>query len=75
MSYYVVKKNGKEFKAETKAGAFEMYDCLGRSDVRIEHHFTDTDAVGEVREYVLAGSKMGRRTLKDGTLKYWIHFD
>ena len=72
MKYYIVKKDGKEFRCETKAGAFEMYDCLGRLDVAIESHMFDTDASGKMKEYVWTYRKMMRRTLKSGEMKYYF---
>lgn len=71
IAYYLIKKDGKEFKTESKAAAFEMYDCLGRHDVTIEKHFRDEYMDGTTsREYVYIGHKMTRRTLKSGEIRY-----
>ncbi len=69
--FFVVKKDGKEFRCETKAGAFEMYDCLGRYGMTIECHVFD-DPTGEMKEYVWTYTKMSRRTVKNGEIKYYI---
>lgn len=69
--YYIVKKNDSEIRCETKAGAFEAYDCFGRFDVVIEQHFTDKDASGNEKKYVRVFADMARRTTKNG-MKYYL---
>ena len=71
--YYIVKKDGKEFRCETSAGAYEMYDCLGRFEVTIEEHIID-DPTGVMMHYTRIANKATRRKLKSGAFKYYIPF-
>ena len=72
-SFYLVKKNGKEFKCESKAAAYEMYDCLNKIDVVVEHHVIEEDQNGSMVEWVHVADKMKRRILKSGEYKYYLH--
>ena len=71
-NYYIIKKEGREVKTESRAGAFEMWDCWGRSGVTVEEHVFDTDASGQEVHYVFEAEKITRRTSKTGEIKY--HF-
>lgn len=71
--FYLVKKNDVEFKCDSKAVAYEMYDCLKRVDVIIEHHVIEEDLNGNMVEWVHVADKMKRRTLKSGEHKYYLH--
>lgn len=72
-TFYLVKKEGHEdFKCFTKAAAFDAYDSLGRADVTIEKHFWDRDANDKLKKYVHTFTKMSRRTLKSGEIKYYL---
>ena len=71
--YYIVKKDGKEFRCETSAGAYEMYDCLGRFEVTIEEHIID-DPTGVMRHYTHTAHKATRKKLKSGAYKYYFKF-
>lgn len=71
MVYYIVKKDGIELKSNTKAGAFEAWDCLGRSDVTVEKHVIEEDG----KHVIHSGKKMTRRMRKDGTMVYHAKWD
>lgn len=73
-NYYLLKKDGKEFKYETKAEVYEMWDCLGRGEVVIEHHIFDTDVYGVKKEYIETSYTIRRRILKSGEIKYYLNF-
>lgn len=75
MNYYLMKKDGKEYRFDTKAAVYEMWDCLGRGDVIIEHHLFDTDASGIMKEYIHTSRTIKRRKLKSGEFRYYLHFE
>ena len=73
-NYYLLKKDDKEYRLDTKAAVYEMYDCLGRGEVTIEYHKFDTDAQGILKEYIETAHKIRRRTLKSGEIKYYMTY-
>lgn len=75
MTYFIIKKDKKEYKTDSKAGAFEMWDCWGRAGVIIEEHIFDTDVNGIEKHYVHTATRASRKTCKDGTIKYHMRWD
>lgn len=65
--YFKLYKDGKEYNVETKAGAYEMYDSLGRSDVKIERHAFDNG-----KHWVWDVTKIYRRTYQSGEVRYYV---
>lgn len=69
---YWVKKGDRAVRCESKEAAFEAYVRMGKTEVTIEKHFWDSDVEGRMKEYTLTFTKMTRRTLKSGELKYYL---
>lgn len=67
--YFVVKQGDKEFRCETRAAAYEMWDCLKRKDVIVEWHYIDYD-LG--KHYIQTATRPRRRMLKSGQMKYYF---
>ena len=59
MKYYTITKGGKTITVDSIAQAYEMWDCLGRADVAIEHH-----AIEDGNHYRWDVAKITRRTSK-----------
>lgn len=73
-SYYLVKKDGNQYRFENKAAVYDMFVFLGRKDVVIEHHIFDIDQYGNEVEYILIADKVTKRTSKSGSCIYHLHF-
>ena len=73
--YYILKKNGKEYRYRTKAAVYEMWDALGRGEVVVEHHIEQTDVYGNVKKYVHTSKSIKRRKLKSGEIRYYLHYE
>ena len=72
--FYIVSKEGHEpITAESKAGAYEAWDCFGRYDVKIEyHHIWENWKNGKMIDSCYPVTRLSRRLLKSGEVNY--HF-